>query len=122
MTEIVRRLVDGSGTMVVTIGGAHDDATVSASGEFDLTNSGDIAAILAERLRAGARSVRLDLSGVTFVDATAVSAIVQARALYDARCATLRIAGQRGIVARVLALSGIRSAAPAQFSAASAGS
>jgi len=122
MTEIVRRLVDGSGTLVVTLEGAHEDATVSASGEFDLTNSGNIAAILAERLRAGARSVRLDLSDVTFVDATAVSAIVQARTLYRARRTPLRVTGQRGIVARVLALSGIRAGSPAQVSAASAGS
>lgn len=125
MTEIVRRLIDGSGTLVVTLGGAHDDVTVSASGEFDLTNSGNIAAILAERLRAGARSVRLDLSGVTFVDATAVSAIVQARTLYRARRTPLRITGQHGIVARVLALSGVRTgttSSPAQVSAASAGS
>lgn len=122
MTEIVRRLVDGSGTLVVTLEGAHEDATVSASGEFDLANSGNIAAILAERLRAGARSVRLDLSDVTFVDATAVSAIVQARTLYRARRTPLRVTGQRGIVARVLALSGIRAGSPAQASAASAGS
>lgn len=122
MTKIVRRLVDGSGTLVVTLGGAHEDVTVRASGEFDLMNSGNIAAILAERLRAGARSVRLDLSEVTFVDATAVSAIMQARTLYRARHTPLRIAGERGIVARVLALSGARAGSPAQVSAASAGS
>jgi anti-anti-sigma factor len=107
MTEIVRRLVDGSGTLVVTLGGPHEDAVVSARGEFDLTNSGHISEILTERLRAGARSVRLDLSDVTFVDATAVNAIMHARVLYRERRAGLLIAGQRGIVARVLALSGI---------------
>jgi anti-anti-sigma factor len=107
MTEIMRRLVDGSGTLVVTLGGPPEDAVVCARGEFDLTNSGRLSEILTERLRAGARSVRLDLSGVTFVDATAVTAIMRARALYRSRRAGLLIAGQRGIVARVLALSGI---------------
>lgn len=107
MTEFVRRLVDGSGTLTVTLGGAHEDAVVGARGEFDLTNSLRIAQVLAERLRAGVRSVRLDLSEVTFVDATAISAIVQARALYRSRRATLLIDGQYGIVERVLALSGI---------------
>jgi anti-anti-sigma factor len=112
MTEIVRRLVDGSGTLVVTLGGAHEDAVVCARGEFDLTNSARIAQSLAERLRAGARSVRLDLSEVTFVDATAISAIVQAQALYRARRASLVVDGQCGIVARVLAMSGICTATP----------
>jgi anti-anti-sigma factor len=107
MTEIVRRLVDGSGTLVVTFGSAHEDAVVCAHGEFDLTNSGRIVEILAERLRAGARSVRLDLADVAFVDATAVSAVVHARALYRTRRAALLITGQHGIVARVLALSGV---------------
>lgn len=110
MTELVQRLVDGSGTLVVTLGGALEDATVSAHGEFDLTNSDAIAHALVERLSAGARSVRLDLSAVTFMDATAINAIVQSQNLYRARQGTLVISGQRGMAARVLALSGVATA------------
>jgi anti-anti-sigma factor len=107
MTEIVRCLLDGRGTLVVTLGSALEDAVVCARGEFDLTNSARLAQSLAEQLRAGGRSVRLDLSGVSFVDATAISAIVQAQELYRVHHAKLVVDGQRGIVARVLAMSGI---------------
>jgi anti-anti-sigma factor len=82
-------------------------ATVSVQGELDVATAAQLWSVLQEHLSSGRRFLRLDLSGVTFVDTAAVTAIVEVHheALY--RRGTLILEGVTAPVARVLALTGV---------------
>jgi anti-sigma B factor antagonist len=59
-------------------GATHDEdiAVVVAGGELDFAASPQIRSRLTERIEAGARRVVIDLSGATFIDSTAIGALV----------------------------------------------
>jgi len=82
-------------------------ATVSVHGELDVATAAQLWSVLQEHLSAGRRFLRVDLSAVTFVDTSAVTAIVEVHheALY--RRGTLILEGVTPAVARVLTLTGV---------------
>jgi anti-anti-sigma factor len=81
-------------------------ASVSVRGDLDVAVAAQLWSVLLQHLTAGRRYLRLDLSGVTFFDSSAVTAIVEVHheALY--RRGTLVLVGVTPLVAKVLSLTG----------------
>jgi len=82
-------------------------ALVKVRGEVDLATAPPLWAVLEGHVAAGRRFLRLDLSGVTFLDATALSGITRAHQDLLRRKGTLVITGVRALVARVLRITGL---------------
>jgi anti-sigma B factor antagonist len=82
-------------------------AHIKVRGDLDVSTAAALWAVLQSHLSAGRRFLRLDLSAVNFVDAAAVTAIVEVHheALY--RRGTLVLAGVNAVVARMLSLTGV---------------
>jgi anti-sigma B factor antagonist len=82
-------------------------ALVKARGAVDLTTSAPLWGVLASHLAAGRRFLRLDLSDVTFLDASALTGLT--RIHHDAleRRGTLVLTGINRRVERVLRLAGL---------------
>jgi anti-anti-sigma factor len=93
--------------LVATAGCDRLRATVKVTGELDLASGAPLWRVLHGHVEAGRRFVRLDLSGVTFPDATVLSGIT--RIHYDLlrRRGTLVITGARPLVARALRVTGL---------------
>jgi anti-anti-sigma factor len=82
-------------------------ALVKVNGELDLSTAAPLWAVLDSHLAAGRRFLRLDLSGVTFLDATALTGITRAHKELLARRGTLVVTGVRSLVGRVLRMTGL---------------
>jgi anti-sigma B factor antagonist len=82
-------------------------ANLKVVGELDLATAAPLWAVLQGHLAAGRRYLRLDLSEVTFIDATALSGIARAHRDLLAVRGTLVITGVRARVHRVLRLTGL---------------
>lgn len=82
-------------------------ASIEVRGELDLGTSAPLWAVLDCHLASGRRFLRLDLSGVSFIDATALNGIIRTHHALLARHGTLVLTGARGLVARVLRLTGL---------------
>lgn len=82
-------------------------ALIKVAGEIDLSTAAPLWAVLQGHLASGRRFLRLDLSQVTFLDATALTGIASAHKDLLARRGTLVITGARSRVSRVLRLTGL---------------
>jgi anti-sigma B factor antagonist len=84
-----------------------DDLVVRVDGELDLSTSPQLSAALTEAGGGTATSITLDLSGVTFIDSSALRVLVlSGRALSQDGC-ELRIGARSEMVARVLAMTNL---------------
>lgn len=82
-------------------------ALVKVEGELDMSTSAPLWALLESHLSAGRRFLRLDMSGVTFLDASALTGIASAHQDLLTNRGTLVITGVRSLVARILRLTGL---------------
>jgi anti-sigma B factor antagonist len=82
-------------------------AIIKVTGELDLGTAAPLWAVLQNHVAAGRRFLRLDVSGLTFLDATALSGITRAHQDLLANRGTLVITGVRSLVARVLRMTGL---------------
>jgi anti-sigma B factor antagonist len=82
-------------------------ALIKVNGELDLSTAAPLWAVLDSHLGAGRRFLRLDLSGVTFLDTTALSGITRTHQELLARRGTLVMTGVRSLVGRVLRVTGL---------------
>jgi anti-sigma B factor antagonist len=80
-------------------------ALVKITGELDLSTAAPLWAVLEGHVESGRRFLRLDMSGVTFLDAAALTGITDVHEKLLARRGTLVITGVRPIVARVLRMT-----------------
>ena len=84
-----------------------DELVVRVEGELDLSTSPQLSAALTEAGGGTATSVTLDLSGVTFIDSSAIRVLVlSGRALAQDGC-ELRIGDRSDMVGRVLAMTSL---------------
>jgi anti-anti-sigma factor len=91
--------------MALTVANLEDDTGLALSGTLDLWTEGNARAALGPLLHPGA-AVTLDLRALEFMDSTGLNLIAEALpALGDEGQLTLR--GAAGIVAKVLAISGL---------------
>lgn len=83
----------------------HQTTVVTMGGEIDLTVTGHIDRQLAAAVRdGGATGTIVDLSAVTFIDSTGITALLKGRRLADAAGKQYRVRGARSTVRRVLKL------------------
>lgn len=87
----------------------HGDAatTVSVRGEIDFGNVSRLRATLARVAREGAKDVVIDMSGVTFVDSTGLSVLVQAKQRLESLDRRMSVRYTQPRVTRVLDLAGL---------------
>jgi anti-sigma B factor antagonist len=84
-----------------------DHRTIAVRGELDLGTSKELATVLEGAAGGGVSRVTLDLHGVSFIDSSALRALVlSGRALAAAGC-TLEIGPRSEMVARVLAMTSL---------------
>jgi len=76
------------------------------SGELDITAGDDLHAAIQGALDRG--DLVVDLAGVTFIDSEALGVLIQGYNSARSRPAGFRVVNARGLVARVLAVSGAR--------------
>ncbi|BCJ49451.1 anti-sigma factor antagonist [Actinoplanes sp. NBRC 14428] len=77
-------------------------------GEVDLATAPDLERAVAGAVaRPGAREVLVDLSAVTFLDASGIAALARSHLLAAESGVRLRVCGARGVVRRVLAIAGL---------------
>lgn len=96
----------------VTVSRRPDRADAAVVGELDMSNADDVH----RELLAAADSVprlRVDLSGLTFVDSTGLSSLDRlARTLRDTGCRLTYVTDAGGAVARLLHLTGMDQVLP----------
>lgn len=80
-------------------------STVVVSGELDVANADELAATLAREYCSDV--VRLDMSGVTFLDAQILNVLVRANREMDTRAGVLVLAGVGPRIQRVLRICGL---------------
>jgi anti-sigma B factor antagonist len=93
--------------LVETVRWTPVDALVRVVGELDMATAAPLWAVLEGHCAAGRRFLRLDVSGLTFVDATALTGITAAHRALLANRGTLVLTGVHSLVARVLLLTGL---------------
>lgn len=82
-------------------------ATVAVAGELDLATADELAAALEQQIRRGRRYVRIEMSQLTFLDATALSVLAGAHHELLARRGTLTLTGVSRPVSRLLRITGL---------------
>ena len=92
---------------VETVGFDERRAAVSVHGDLDVSTAAALWSVLQRHLTSGRRYLRVDLSAVKFIDAAAVSAIVEVHHEAMYRRGTLVLVGVTPTVAKVLALTGV---------------
>jgi anti-sigma B factor antagonist len=82
--------------------------TVTVRGELDMSNAGELASLLTDLPDpTGHTVVRVDLAAVTFIDSTAISALIAGyRAAHDAHL-RYAVVGVQGQVEKVLRVAGV---------------
>jgi anti-sigma B factor antagonist len=103
--EVLTSSPGGAGFTVTLLQTDETRAVVALHGELDLANAGLLGGVLGNQLEIGRRFVRLDLSGLDFVDASGLSAIVQAHNAFLAAHGNLVLTGIGPRVARLIALT-----------------
>lgn len=84
-------------------------ATLVVVGELDLASADQLAAALEGQINRGRRYVRIDMSELTFLDATALGVLAAAHHDLLARRGTLTISGANASVSRLLRITGLDS-------------
>lgn len=87
----------------------YDDrrAAVAVHGDLDVSTAAELWSVLQRHLTAGRRYLRVDLSAVKFIDAAAVTAIVEVHHEAMYRRGSLVLVGVTPPVAKVLTLTGV---------------
>ena len=86
---------------------ADGHAVVALRGEVDLFTAPRFMEALLEAVDDGARRVTVDLSGVTFVDSTALGVLIGASKRLQARSGTLHVVCPNPNVLRILEITGL---------------
>jgi anti-anti-sigma factor len=81
-------------------------ALLRLSGELDINARDDVHDAILVNLDAGATNLVVDLGAVTFIDSEALGALINGYNACQARGADFRVTNARGLVDRVLTISG----------------
>lgn len=84
-----------------------DDGTLKVSGELDAFSVPTLASVLEQRDGAASGSVVLDMSGVTFVDSSALQALIEFHQRFGEKGGALVIASPSAALVRLLDISGL---------------
>jgi anti-sigma B factor antagonist len=93
---------------IVTTNGESGEVVVSLAGELDMSTEPELSKVLRQLIDVPAgRDVTVDLGDVSFLDSSGVRALLEGNVLATRRGTRLRARNARGIVARVLYLTGV---------------
>jgi anti-anti-sigma factor len=81
-------------------------ALLRLTGELDINARADVHDAIHESLDAGAADIVVDLAAVTFIDSEALGALIDGYNACLARDVGFRVTNARGLVDRVLTISG----------------
>ena len=92
----------------LTITASRDGSTaiVTADGEIDLANVGDLRSAVTEAAE-GCDRLRLDLSGIEFIDSTGLGGLLELRSMLRARNVRLEIVAGEGPVRQAVEITGL---------------
>jgi anti-anti-sigma factor len=98
----------GMSTMDVELGVEHNEAVLRFAGELDMGVADDMRAMAAVTLeRGGLTTLIIDLSEVTFIDSTGLSALVKAKELATEKDVAMVICGVSANAEKVFTLTGL---------------
>jgi anti-sigma B factor antagonist len=92
---------------VVVPGGRLESSIVVAHGEYDLSNSADLRASLVRAISCNDVAVILDLSAVTFMDASTLGVIARANELLADESRRLVLRGLSSFARRIVHICGL---------------
>ncbi|GIF67566.1 hypothetical protein Ais01nite_56010 [Asanoa ishikariensis] len=98
---------DASVTLTVSRVDRPDVVVLRLAGELDLSTAPHLSERIDEVIGDGLTRLVIDLHEVTFCDSTGMSAFIRGHHLSSAAGGSLRLTGARGVVARVLKISGL---------------
>jgi anti-anti-sigma factor len=81
------------------------DVHLAMDGELDIFTAGQVSRALGEALRDGCRRARLDVAGVTFVDASALGVLVRARELMKSCAGSMEVVAFSPVFLRLCVLT-----------------
>jgi anti-sigma B factor antagonist len=84
---------------------APPDVHLAMDGELDIFSAGQVGRALGDALGAGCRRALLDVSGVTFVDASALGVLVRARELMRSCAGSLEVTAFSPVFLRLCVLT-----------------
>src|SRR5215217_9764621 len=92
----------------LTITASRDGSTaiVTADGEIDISNVGDLRSAVTEAAEDCDR-LRLDLTGIDFIDSTGLGGLLELRSTLRARSVTLEIVAGDGPVRQAVEITGL---------------
>lgn len=94
-------------TSSVAVAGTPNQVTVAVEGELDMTDADRVGDVLVQAAASGRPIVRVDLSGLTFADSSAVKALLVGAKAAEASGATYVLVNPHGNVQRLLAVTGL---------------
>ncbi|MEV4628160.1 STAS domain-containing protein [Micromonospora sp. NPDC049523] len=94
-------------TFTIATGGSDDPAVLRLAGELDLATVVQLNDQVDQFLETGHHRILLDLSELTFCDSTGLGGFVRGNNLCTDAGGWLRVTGATGVVARVLAATGL---------------
>jgi anti-sigma B factor antagonist len=111
-------VITSNGLLVTAhTGGGGDEALILAEGELDLSTAGELTRLLKDEL-SRRRTVRLDLSAVSFIDSTGLAAIIAAlRSSNDGGGELLMCGELQPQTRRLMELTGVLELLEARYSA-----
>ena len=97
-------------TCTVEVEANFSSVTVTVSGELDMADSDQVGDVLIEAAAAGSPIVRLELSGLTFADSSAIKAILAGAKAAEDQGVTYELVNPHKRVQRLLQVTGLASA------------
>jgi anti-sigma B factor antagonist len=94
-------------TCVVDVETTSDRVVVSLDGELDMADADQVAEVLTNAIESGAQLVRLQLVDLRFADSSAIKAILIGAQAADERGARFELVNPRGLVQRLLEVTGL---------------
>ena len=92
--------------LIIDVGRNPGGTRVAVSGEVDIETVGDLRTALAEAIATGDEAIDVDLTGVSFIDSTGLSALMEAKKTAAGR-ATVSLVAASHPVSRLLEITGL---------------
>jgi anti-sigma B factor antagonist len=86
---------------------AGNTTTVSAAGEVDLSTVDDLRSAVTAAAKDGTDKLRLDLTGVEFIDSAGLGGLLELRSTLRSHSVTLEIAAGDGPVRQAMEITGL---------------
>ena len=100
-------MTDAPATLELSVSDGDGETVVAAAGELDVNTAPELRERLSGLMNAGATSILLELSGVTFVDSTGLSVLVSALKRLRQADGDLQLSSPSPSVRRVFEITGL---------------